>query len=461
MRQRVVRSAAAMRALSLVASAAFLLTSCSRDELLGVQTPDQITPDAAANAAGANAQRVAAIGNFAAFYGGDYGGSFHGLNITSGLLADEIESARGGTEHLDSRAQNESLTPQTTTWFFAGQAQTQLIRAIRVVDEFVPASATRTNQIAELYALRGFTMLLLGENYCNAVPIGDANDAEPQTEVLDNTQLFQRSIVMFDSALTILGTQSNATIQNLVAVGRGRALLDLNRPTDAATAVAAVPSTFSYNIGYSATTVVNAIYDWMNATLNYAPADREGGNGMDFVSANDPRVTVRRDGTGAAVRQRGQDGLQHVVQTVHAVGTSPIALASGVEARLIEAEAALRAAAPDLVTYLQKMNDARATRSGLAPLTLPATQAAREDLLFRERAFWFWGTAHRVGDLRRLTNHFGRAATSVWPTGAYFKGGNFGTNVNLMPAQAEQNNPAYPDPAGVGCDPNRTQFTKA
>jgi hypothetical protein len=445
-----------------LAAAALILSSCSRDELLGVQTPDQITPEAAASAAGANAQRIAALGNFAAFYAGDYGGSFHGLAITSGLLADEIESARGGTEHLDSRAQNESLTPQTTTWFFVGQAQTQLIRAIRAVDQYVPPSATRTNQIAELFALRGLTFVLLGENYCNAVPIANANDEDPQTEVLDNTQLFQRSIVMFDSALTVLGTQSNAGIRNLVAVGRGRASMNLNQPNAAATAVAAVPSNFSHNISYSATTVVNSIYNWMNATLNYAPADREGGNGVDFVSANDPRVTVRRDATtGAALRQPGQDGITHFVQTVHTVPTSAVPLATGVEARLIEAEAALRATPPDLVLYLQKLNDARATRTGLAPLALPATQPERENVLFRERAFWFWGTAHRVGDLRRLMTQYGRPENTVWPTGPYFKGGNFGNHVNLMPAQAEQNNPAYASPESAGCVPTRAQFTKA
>ncbi|MFN2565569.1 MAG: hypothetical protein ABR499_11290 [Gemmatimonadaceae bacterium] len=444
-----------------LAAAALMMSSCSRDELLGVETPDQITPEAAANAAGANAQRVAAIGNFAAFYAGDYGGSFHGLAITAGLLADEIESARGGTEHLDSRAQNESLTPQTTTWFFAGQAQTQLIRAIRVVNQYVPESPTRTNQLAELFALRGFTFVLLGENYCSAVPIGNANDDDPQTEVLDNTQLFQRAIVMFDSALTVLGTQTNAGLRNLVAVGRGRALLDLNQPDQAAAAVASVPTTFSHNISYSATTVVNSIYNWMNATLNYAPADREGGNGIDFVSANDPRVTVRRDAnTGAPVRQRGQDGIEHVVQTVHTVGTSPVPLATGIEARLIEAEALVRVNDP---TYISKLNDARASRPtlGLTALAPAVGQPAQVDQVMRERAFWFWGTAHRIGDLRRLMTQYGRAENTVWPTGPYFKGGNFGNHVNLMPAQAEQNNELYKDPRTVGCDPTRAAFTKA
>lgn len=441
MRHRITHATPVWRALLLL-SGAVALGAC-RESLLDVETPDQITPDAAANAAGANAQRIAAIGNFATFYAGDVSGSGVGVAIASGLLSDEMESARGGTEHLDSRAQNESLFPVTSPWSFAGQAQTQLIRAINVVEQFVPASATRTSQVAELYALRGFTYILLGENYCNAVPIGDANDTDPSTEVLTNAELFNRAIQMFDQALTTLGTQVDDNIRRLVAVGRGRALLNLNQPTQAAAAVAAVPSTYAYNVTYSTTTIVNAMYDWMNATLNFAPADREGGVGLDFVSANDPRVTVRRGATGTPTPRAGQDGVNHFTQTVHSIPNSPVRLASGVEARLIEAEAMVAAGDP---TYVTKVNEARATRTDLPALAPAVGQAAQLDQVMRERAFWFWGTAHRVGDLRRLMRQYGRTEAQVWPTGPYFKGGVFGTHVNLRPAQAEQNNPDY-DPA--------------
>ena len=51
------------------------------------------------------------------------------VNITSGMRTDGIESARGGTEHLDSRAQNEAVQPLSTTWAFVGQSTTQTIRA--------------------------------------------------------------------------------------------------------------------------------------------------------------------------------------------------------------------------------------------------------------------------------------------------------------------------------------------
>ena len=118
-------------------------------------------------------------------------------------------------------------------------------------------------------------------------------------------------------------------------------------------------------------------------------------------------------------------------------------LATGIEARLIEAEAALKAG--DATTWLAKLNEARATGLGgtLAPLADPGTDAARVDLLFRERAFWMYFTSHRIGDLRRLVRQYGRGPETVWPTGNYFKGGVYGTDQNLPPAQAEKNNPGY------------------
>jgi hypothetical protein len=426
--------------------AALLIAAC-RGSLLDVETPDQITTEQANSPSGAAALRVAAIGNFAAFYGGDVGGSFHGINITSGMLADEIESARGGTEHLDSRAQNENIQPLTTTWTFVGQATTQLVRAIRALKQYAPEGtaaekATKATQIAQLYALHGFAFILIGENYCNGVPIADVNDQNPSTENLSNQDLFNRALAQFDTALQTLGTGTgDQDIRNLVAVGRGRAYLDLGAYAQAAAAVATVPTSFVYNIQFSETTIVNAIYDWMFGTLNYAPPDREGTNGVNWVTARDPRVPVQRDASGNPVRRAGQDGIQHYVQTKYTRGNDPVVLASGVEARLIEAEALLKANDP---TWITKVNEARRTVTGLTDLTPGATTAANVDLLFRERAFFFWGTAHRLGDLRRLIRQYGRNPESVFPTGSYFKGGAFGADVNLVPAQQERNNPDYP-----------------
>jgi hypothetical protein len=429
------------------------VAACNTDDLLDVETPDQITPEQAASAVGAAALRASAIGNFAAFYGGDYGGSFHGVSITSGMLTDEIESARGGTEHLDSRAQNEGVQPLNTTWAFVGQSTTQTVRAIRALKEWAPEGtatekATKATQIGHLYALQGFAYTILAENYCSGIPIANADDLDPKTDILTTAQLYERAQAYFDSAATTLGTTTaDQPFRNLVAVGRGRVLVDLARYDDAAAAVSAVPTNFRFEVSYSQTSVVNAIYDWMNGTLNYAPANREGGNGMDYITARDPRVTVIRNAAGDPTPRAGQDGAIHYTQTVFPAANSPMPLATGVEARMIEAEAALKKG--DATTYLARLNAARATVTGLTPLADPGSTVAREDLLFRERAFWFWGTAHRLGDLRRLVKDYKRSAESVYPTGPYFKGGAYGTDVVLIPAQAEKNNPEF-----QGCSPN-------
>src|SRR5215213_5350251 len=232
------------------AAAALLLAgaaACSTSDLLDVETPDQITPEQAESAVGAASLRASALGNFAAFYGGDYGGSFHGLTITSGMLTDEIESARGGTEHLDSRAQNEGVQPLSTTWAFVGQSTTQTIRAINALKEFAPEGtatekATKATQIGHLYALQGFAYVILAENYCSGLPIANANDLDPKTDLLTTAQMLARATAYFDTAAATLGTTTaDQPFRNAVAVGRARTLIDLGRYDDAATAVAAIP----------------------------------------------------------------------------------------------------------------------------------------------------------------------------------------------------------------------------
>jgi hypothetical protein len=325
-----------------------------------------------------------------------------------------------------------------------GQSTTQTIRAIKAMKEFAPEGtatekATKATQIGHLYALQGFAYVILAENYCSGIPVANADDLAPKTDQLTTVQMLARAIAYFDTAGTTLGTTTaDQPFRNAVAVGRARTLIDQGKYDEAAAAVAAVPTNFTFGVSFSATSVVNAIYDWMNGTLNYAPADKEGGNGLDYISARDPRVTVIRNAAGVPTPRAGQDGAIHFTQTVFPAANSPMTLASGVEARMIEAEAALQKG--DQATYLAKLNDARTIVAGLTPLTDPGSAVTRQNLLFRERGFWFWGTAHRLGDLRRLVKAYGRNAETVYPTGPYFKGGAYGTDLMLIPAQAEKNN---------------------
>lgn len=430
-------------------AAALVLTACNSSSLLDVNTPDQITPGAAASPAGAAAIRAAAIGNFANFFAGDpSGGSPVGMNMYSGIFSDEIISSRGGTEHLDQRAQNDNLFP-STSWNVVGTASTQIIRAIKALNTYAAPGATRNTQIGELYAKQGFLFTIVAEIFCNGVPIANADDANPVTETLSNVDLYNRAIAEFDSALAVLSPTSAGDLayRYMARVGKARALVDLNKYTQAVAVVgaggdgsasAAIPSAFVFNVEYGTVSIVNTMYDWMVATPNFGAADKEGGNGLDFLSSGDPRVKAAKSTVA------GQDGTRIFTSLMYPLPTSPVPLATGTEARLIEAEALL--AAGDAAGWLNGLNALRAAFSGtpaLAPLTDPGTKDARVNLMFRERAFWMYMTAHRVGDLRRLSRQYARAPETIWPTGAYFKGGVYGTDVALKPSQAEQNNGAW------------------
>jgi hypothetical protein len=128
---------------------------------------------------------------------------------------------------------------------------------------------------------------------------------------------------------------------------------------------------------------------------------------------------------------------------------SPITWASGIEARLYQAEAALQAnnndAAPTGTGWLGILNTLRATAitPAMAPLADPGNFSARVDLYFREKALWTFLTAKRMADLRRLVRQYGRTQDKVFPTGPYKDGNEYGSEVVLELPVAELPNTNY------------------
>ena len=51
--------------------------------------------------------------------------------------------------------------------------------------------------------------------------------------------------------------------------------------------------------------------------------------------------------------------------------------------------------------------------------------------------------AATVRDMRRLIRVYGRTQDQVFPTGAFFKGGTYGTDVNLPVTDDERTNPDF------------------
>ncbi len=79
----------------------------------------------------------------------------------------------------------------------------------------------------------------------------------------------------------------------------------------------------------------------------------------------------------------------------------------------------------------------------MGPLADPGTDASRVDLQFREKAFWTFSRGQRLGDMRRLITQYGRTEPNVFPQGVHYKGGTYGTDMNLPIVTDERNNPNF------------------
>ena len=449
------------------------LAACNQDKLLTVPTPDVVLPQDIASKAALPSAFASTVGDFQVAYAGGYatGQEYNeGLAQMTALLTDEMLNAETYTTRIeiDRRATTNINSSALQIFQDAQRARATADLVAGRFRQFDPTNPLR----AEAQALAAYMYVMFAESYCNGVPTSRVLDdgtfeyGPPQS----GTQLLTTAIAKFDSAITVATAAGSAGAEalNLARIGKGRALLDLGNFAAAATAVAAVPSTYEYDIEHSETTSRqnNAFFTFNYLEQRFTISDQEGINGLPFVTLDDPRAPVffAADffGDNYAVGFDGSTPLYFT--TKYRDYSSPTPLAIGAEARLIEAEAALRVG--DVATFLTKLNQARAAaptypaepdpaappRAKPAPLTaaqIPLTLAGQQDLLFRERALALFLTGHRVGDLRRLTYQYGRATESVWPTGPYQdanpdkQGTNYGPDVNLPIPQEESNNPQF------------------
>ena len=155
------------------------------------------------------------------------------------------------------------------------------------------------------------------------------------------------------------------------------------------------------------------------------------------------------------------------IQAKYPNRSAPVLLASGIEARLIEAENQQRTGG----NYVATLNTLRANLptllltppsaalnppalNSLPALTAPASAAEQVDQVFKERAYWFFLDGHRLGDMRRLIRQYGRGSETVFPTGAHQKGGTYGPDVNFPVPFDETNNPEFAKAGGACLDRN-------
>jgi hypothetical protein len=444
------------RRLVALALGALPLAACtSTDDALSVTDPDIINPSDVRSPAGAGAVRLGALARLNAATSGD-----ESLFLLGGLLADEWENgdsfiARQEIDQRNVTRENSFLTAATRVLHRTRVAAQQAIGLLREYSPAAPAA-----DVAEMYFVQAYVENLMAEHYCSGLVFsGVASGGAPEYGTpITTTATLERALAHADSGLRLVtGTSAaDVRVRNALAVTRGRILLNLNRPADAAAAVAGVPTAFRYEMLHAPTTTNNVMWSLNNSARRYSVAASEGTNGLPFATAADPRLPTCQGGDArcrtAGVTQTRRDNsgpLRLDVQLLWPARESPATIVGGVEARLIEAEAQLRAgnAAGSLAT-LNALRAATGAGSGgvagLAALADAGTEAARVDQLFRERAFWLFSRGHRLGDLRRLVRQYNRPAASVFPTGSWQGTGTYGRDVNFPIPQAEDNNPNTP-----------------
>lgn len=430
------------------------LAACDTQDLLQVDDPTFASPATLQTKEGLPTLFAGALGDFQIAYSGSGGDAF--LSVVS-LITDEFKSSDTFTTRTATDQRDQFPAVQGNT---SDAAYNRLQYARRSAQEVAAAverladAKTADPRYAQLKALEGLAIVALGEGFCGAVPLSEAAGGIPGElgDPLTTSQLMQEAVRVFDQALA-------GSASNLAKVGKGRALLNDGKFAEAAAAVAGVPTSFVYFIEHSANSgrQNNPLFS-LQSNGRYTLADREGGTGQPFLSAKDPRAPWTQDPRGGF-----DNSIPLFIDQRYPSFGADVVLADGIEARLIEAEAALKSG--NAAVWLSTLNDLRANvrtlmtaryegyatkvpgpnnpTTTLDPLTDPGNEAARVDLMFRERAFWLLNTGHRLGDLRRLVRQYGRSQSAVFPSGAYHKGGEYGADVNFPVPFNETQNPSF------------------
>jgi len=411
----------AMVALVRMAAIGGLTLTAACHGLLDVSDPTLVQDSDIANPAGADARRLdvqasfegaaASLAKDVAIFTDEWTVGLPTTNFTS----DEqmVLDRRDGRAYEAAYQNSGQQDPHLGDW---DNVFTRAAIAIPAVRAYSPDSL-RKDFLAELFAIRGYTVLQIAEDICPGFPINDVvNNQAAYSMPFTTDSAVRFALAQTDSAMFYI--KDSARFANLARVTQGRAYLDLGDYAHAAAAVASVPTEYVYltSFDYNPYYLPDAIWN-PNITYRVRPVvgDREGGNGLPFVSANDPRVQTKFRLVRAA------DSVRLYSQAKYPNQDDAFVVANGIEARLIEAEAALANDDPSWVTTL---NTLRATMisPAMSPIpvdSIPSDKAGKVDLLYRERAFWLYLNGRRLGDLRRLMRNYGRAANTVFPTGAY------------------------------------------
>ena len=443
-------------AAALVSVGAVLLGACNAKEaLLSPEQPQVISPSSVGNATAADALYAGALDRWKNAMNGN-GNNTEALWNWEALFTDELRSADTFSQRNDADQRNTQSNDGVLTPIYnnAQQARGRARDAINALLEF-DTSPTGKQHVGEMYLQMGYIEMEMSEAFCNGIPFGETvNGAPVYTPGITSVAGAKLAITRFDSALTFLTGTDDATknIKNAVLVSKGRAQIDAGDFAGAAATVASVPTSFQYNFTYSITTFDNEWWVMGPSVKRYTAGDSVSAagpilNAIPFAQLNDPRVSV------TDTKTKAEDRTTNFIQVNNWGRDDPIPVVSGIDARLIEAEAKLQA--NDIAGMMTILNALRTSRQVIGVFAVPAMAAlptppdknSAINVLFREKALWQFERGFRMGDLRRLVRQYGRTQDKVFPSGDFARNtvptGSYGTEVAFPVPDAEKSNPLF------------------
>ncbi len=381
---------------------------------------------------------IGALGDFELAWSGagdDNNGGHEGNVGLSAIFTDELTAAFLDEftfrRNLDNRIASPSNTQLAGIFNDLSASRHSSELAASSFQSFAPSDLGR----AEMMAINAYTYVIFAEMWCSGIPFGELSaDGSPiYTQPLTTAQMDSIALRKFDSASVLAAADtSNTEILALSEVGRARVLLDLGNFVAAGAAADSALATdpaLDYQLENSLNSPrqYNGVWQYTFGNNAWGTVDRKGGNGLNFESAQDPRV-LWEDGHQLGSLGQTPTGFDTIYfQLKYPTKNSSATLASAVEATLISAEADLHAG--KIGSWATKLNTLRA-QSGLtqtfydttasttvdtiirplpaltADSTTLASDSMRVEVHFRERAFWLWLTGTRLGDLRRLIHQY-------------------------------------------------------
>jgi len=377
-----------------VLATALLLFVGGCDTLTDVQPNDQTVPaEQLENPSSFEARLVGAQADF--FFAYDMAVAWQGL-YTDELYdpGNEVEQRRVQPSNATIGAVDEApegidglWTPMQRAAFVTSDLQGDIKDGN--FPEQVP-DAENSSQLARVSVFAGYTKLTLADQFCSLAFGGDGPEVTPG-------ETYQQAVADFTEAIE--AENAAPEIRNAAYVGRARTHLQLGNEQQAVADAEEVPRNFEYAptaFSTNSQREQNDLWNMLTDSQRFTVDPRYRNMTINGTDTADPRVDVFQDPEDPF----GVDGSTPQFQArKYASPTSPIRIASWVEAQYIIAEVEGGQTAVDIINDVR---DAQGIDETFA--STDATEIRNKVIEERRRSLFLEG--QRMGDLRRYAEKY-------------------------------------------------------